>query len=75
MITYCAFVLCAYIWFSLMACFIMKVRNNFTLELSDVNREYFHWAVNCVLFITLYAVFITQKELVKIEEIEIEKAV
>lgn len=45
------------------------------LELSDVNREYFHWSVNCVLFITLYAVFITQKELVKIEEIEIEKAV
>ncbi|CAD8122918.1 unnamed protein product [Paramecium sonneborni] len=43
-------------------------------ELSEVNREYFHWAVNCVLFIMLYAIFITQKELVKIEEVEIEKA-
>lgn len=43
--------------------------------MSEVNREYFHWAVNCVLFIMLYAIFITQKELVKIEEVEIEKAV
>lgn len=29
------------------------------LELSEVNREYFHWAVNCVMFIMLYAIFIT----------------
>lgn len=43
-------------------------------ELSEVNREYFHWSVNCVMFIMLYAIFITQKELVKIEEVEIEKA-